>query len=77
MANSPLSSFAGEFIFKKPLNPTLSQFSDQGFCNTWLVIRRPCYDQLTSVKTGYLLTSVMTGSGVQLIEVKCVFKFFP
>lgn len=30
---------AGEFIFKKPLNPTLSQFSDQGFCNTWLVTK--------------------------------------
>lgn len=25
--------------FKKPLNPTLSQFSDQGFCNTWLVTK--------------------------------------
>ena len=25
--------------FQKPLNPTLSQFSDQGFCNTWLVTK--------------------------------------
>ena len=39
----------------------------------YLDIGHPCYGQLTAVKIGYALTSVtcITGSGVQLISLKC------